>query len=134
MNNCRFATSIHILTVLASTKELVSSQYIAESVNVNRVVIRKEMSNLVSCGLIESKEGKGGGSKLARSPKQIRLSEIYGAVKQLPLLGRSNDTNAKCPIGKQMNKYIDELYKEAEETLLKKLNKITLADFVGQFR
>ncbi|MGZ3883667.1 MAG: RrF2 family transcriptional regulator [Bacteroidia bacterium] len=134
MNNVRFATSIHILTVLAMSDELVSSEYISESVNVNSAIIRKEMGRLRDCGLIESREGKGGGSRLARPPKRIRLSEIYAAVKHIPILGRSNDPNPKCPIGKQMNKQIDDLYAEAEKTLIRTLDKMTLADFAEPFK
>jgi Rrf2 family protein len=134
MNNGRLATSLHILTVLAfKDKEPVSSAYIAESVNVNAAIIRKELCKLKQTGLIECKEGKGGGSKLAKPAKHIRLSEIYDSVKNNAILGRSNDTNHKCPIGKQMNKRLDELYNEAEEALVKKLHKITLADFISQF-
>lgn len=133
MNNVRFATSIHILTILALSDEVVTSDYIAESVNVNSVIIRKEISNLRTFGLIESREGKGGGSTLARPAGRIKLSEIYEAVKQAPLLGRSNKTSKKCPIGKEMNAHIEALYEKAENKLVKSLSKMTLADFAGRF-
>ena len=134
MNNVRFATAMHILTLLAMQPgELMSSEYIAGSINVNAAVVRKELSNLRNCGLVESKEGKGGGSMLAKPADQILLSDIYQVVRQSSLLGRSNDPNPACPVGKQINAHLEELYSEAEQALIQKLGKKTLADFTNQF-
>lgn len=135
MRNVRFATSLHILLLLNHKKdELLSSEYIASSININPVLVRKELSNLRSHGLIDCKEGKGGGSRLARSASKILLSEVYKAVRQEPLLGRFNSPNTDCAIGKQMNTHIASLYAEAEEVLNEKLAQITLADFSKQFK
>lgn len=135
MRNVRFATSLHILLLLDHMKgELVSSESIASSININPVLVRKELSNLRNYGLIDCKEGKGGGSRLARSASKIFLSDIFQAVRQEPLLGRFNNPNADCAIGKQMNTHIANLYAEAEEVLSGKLAQITLADFAKQFK
>lgn len=134
MSNVRFATAMHILTLLAMQPgELMSSEYIAGSINVNAAVVRKELSNLRNCGLVESKEGKGGGSMLAKPAEQILLSDIYQVVRQTSLLGRSNDPNPACPVGQQINAHLEELYSEAEQALIQKLGKKTLADFSKQF-
>lgn len=134
MNNVRFATSIHILTVLAMQEgEWVSSEYIAGSININPVLVRKEISNLRQFGLVESKEGKNGGSALAKPARQILLSDVYEAVQTNRLLGKSNMPNPACPVGKNINQHIDELYVEAEEALVKKLKKISLAAFKDKF-
>jgi Rrf2 family protein len=134
MNNGRLATSIHILTLLAMQKgELLSSEYIASSININPVLVRKEMSNLRQHGLIESKEGKGGGSTLAKPAKEIMLADVFRSVRQNPILGRSHDPNHKCPIGKQINEHIENLYSDAEEAMIKKLERISLYDFCKQF-
>src|SRR5437588_8335028 len=111
MNNGRLATSIHILTLLAMQKdELLSSEYIASSININPVLVRKELSNLRQHGLVESKEGKGGGSTLAKPAREIMLSDVFRSVRQNSILGRSHETNHKCPIGKQINEHIENLY------------------------
>lgn len=135
MNNVRFATALHILTLLATMKdELLSSGYIAGSVNVNAAVIRKEISNLKACGLVESKEGKGGGSTLARPASRIKLSEIYKAVRQVPVLGRANTPNPKCPVGREVNKHLEELYAETDNYVIRKLSVMTLEEFTLKFR
>lgn len=135
MRNVRFATSLHILLLLEHLQEeLVSSEYIAGSININPVLVRKEISNLRSHGMVESKEGKGGGSKLAKSPSAIFLSDVYRAVRQEPLLGRSNHPNPDCEIGRQINTHICHLYTEAEEVLVNKLASISLSDFAQAFK
>jgi len=134
MNNGRFATSIHILTLLASQEGAwLSSDYIAGSININAVLVRKEIMNLRARGFIVSKEGKGGGSMLAMSPKKILLSDVFTSTRQSRLLGRTNDPNDNCPIGRQINKHIDELFEAAEQAMLHKLSKTTLADFCARF-
>ena len=135
MYNVKFATSLHILTLLCSADgEWLTSDYIAGSVNVHPAIIRKEISNLREYGLVISKEGKGGGSALAKPAKEIKLSDIYNAVmQQQSLLGRINNPNPACPIGKIINKHLDNLYVDAENALVQKLSKTNLLNFTKQF-
>ncbi|WP_143307390.1 Rrf2 family transcriptional regulator [Chitinophaga vietnamensis] len=135
MNNGRFPISLHILTLLARANgELLSSDYIAGSINCNPVLVRKEISNLRNRGLVESKEGKNGGATLAKPANHIQLSEVYHAVQQASLLGNSRNTpNPDCAVGKQINAHLESLYAEIESALVRKLDKLTLADFSRQF-
>lgn len=136
MYNVRFATSLHILTLLCNSgEELLSSEYIGGSVNVNAAIIRKEISNLREHGLVISKEGKGGGTTLAKPAKSITLSDIYHAIMlHQSILGRVNNPNPACTIGKDINKHLDNLYSEAEAALIEKLSKTTLKNFTKQFK
>lgn len=136
MNNGRFATSIHILTLLEQAgDELLSSEYLASSININPVLVRKEVSNMRNHGLVATKEGKNGGSYLARPASQIRLAEIYKATRNESLLGyNKNDPNPACPVGRQINQHLDELYDIAELAVLQKLGDITLAEFCLRFK
>jgi Rrf2 family protein len=133
--NGRFPIAVHILTLLSKAEgELLSSDYIAGSININPALVRKEISNLRNHGLIISKEGKSGGYSLSKSPKQISLAVIYLAVKNQPVLGTAkNDPNPDCPIGKQINKNIDNLYADLDKTLLEKLGSISIENFSNQF-
>ncbi len=58
MNNAQFATAIHILTMLAITNKLLSSAYIAGSINANPAIVRKLISTLSSHALVITREGK----------------------------------------------------------------------------
>ncbi|MGN7821097.1 Rrf2 family transcriptional regulator [Chitinophaga varians] len=135
MNNARFPISLHILTLLAKENgTLLSSDYIAGSININPVLVRKEISNLRNHGMIESKEGKNGGATLAKPATAILLSDVYHAVQQTSLLGNSrNHPNPDCAVGKQINQHLDDLYKDIEGALLRKLENMTLADFADKF-
>ncbi len=136
MNNTRFATAIHILTLLATyPEEWLSSDYIAGSININPVVVRKELLVLNKAGLIISKKGKEGGVQLAKPGNQILLSDIYNAVKNTEVLGKRNQhTNPKCPIGKQINNKLKDLYLETDMLLYNALAQKTLAGFCRTFK
>jgi len=133
--NGRYPIALHILTLLAKTdQELLSSEYIAGSININPALARKEISNLRKHSFIESKEGKGGGYSLAMPASQITLADIYRAVKDSHVLGVAKNTpNPDCPIGKQINQNIEQLYNELDTAFIVKLETKTLEDFSNQF-
>ncbi|MCW9705446.1 Rrf2 family transcriptional regulator [Fodinibius salsisoli] len=135
MNNTRFAIAIHILTLLDhSGKERLSSKYLAGSINANAAMVRKELSNLNAHGLVESKAGKYGGSSLAKPADAIKLSDVYRAVRQTPALGSKRDhPNPHCPVGKEINDHLSDLYQETEDILMSRLGERTLAEFSRQF-
>jgi Rrf2 family protein len=135
MNSSRFSVSIHILTLLAREEgEILSSDYIAGSININPAMVRKELINLRKHSMIGSKEGKNGGVYLSRPPGEIYLSDIYQAVNQMDLLGKSkNKPNPHCQVGKQINTHLKNLYAEAEKALVSQLGRVTLKKFARQF-
>jgi Rrf2 family protein len=133
MNNIQFATALHILTLLALTKDHVSSAYIAGSIGINPAMVRKSLSTLSKHELVITREGKGGGSSLAKPAKQILLADIYKAVNTAPLLGKSNRTNSDCRVGNQINTHLHNLYVKADNSLINQLRSISLADFCNQF-
>jgi len=133
--NGQFNIAVHVLTLLNKAgDELLSSEYIAASINMNPALLRKEISNLRKQGLVTSKEGKNGGYSLGKPAQLIKLSDVYMAIKHQPVLGYAkNMPHPDCPVGKQINKHIDSLYKEMENTLLNKLGTVTLAEFGKKF-
>ena len=133
--NGRFAISMHILTLLAKANgEWLTSDFIAGSININPVLVRKEISNLRNKGLVISREGKNGGSLLAKPAQQIRVSDVFLATRQGAFLGTARNTpNPDCPVGKQINRHLDNLYEEAENALIQKLGDSTLDDFSQKF-
>lgn len=135
MNNGRFAIALHILVLLEKAKgELVSSEWLAGSININPAMVRKELINLRQHGFVQSKEGKNGGSTLAKSTTNITLGNIYESVRQLSLLGHQKNTpNPQCPVGKDINNHLDSLYNDTERVLIEQLNKQSLADFSTKF-
>ena len=135
MNNGRFSISLHILTLLDQAKgEVLTSDYIAGSININPVLVRKEIANLRKHGFVESKEGKGGGALLAKSAALINLGEVYRSVKHKSVLGESkNEPNPACRVGRQIGAHLEDLYSAAENALISNLATQTLADFSKKF-
>ncbi|WP_231465060.1 MULTISPECIES: Rrf2 family transcriptional regulator [unclassified Pedobacter] len=136
MISSRFPISLHILTLLDDANgAVVSSDYLAGSININPVLVRKEIMNLRKHGFVDSKEGKGGGSFLAKSASDINLGDVYKSLRNQNILGQSkNEPNPKCPIGKQINQHLNTLYSDAENALVDNLSKQSLADFASKFK
>jgi DNA-binding IscR family transcriptional regulator len=135
MNNTRFATVIHILTILAKhPDEWLSSDWISDSININPVIVRKELGILQSQGWVISRKGKEGGSMLHVPSEQISLADIYKTVKNSDVLGKKNlKLNPACPIGKSINQELETLFAETDELVMVSLRQKTLKDFAGQF-
>ncbi len=135
MNNTRFATIIHILTLLAKCPdEWLSSDWIAGSIQINPVIVRKELGLLQEQGWVVSKKGKEGGSMLNASSCEISLADIYKAVKNTNVLGKKNSSpNPKCPIGRDINNKLESLFDETDEIVYNALLQRTLKSFVEQF-
>ncbi|KAA2217688.1 Rrf2 family transcriptional regulator [Chryseobacterium sediminis] len=135
MNNTRFATAIHIMTLLAkSPQEWLTSEWIAGSINVNPVIIRKEISVLREAGMIISRQGKEGGSQLGKNAELITISEIYKAVKNTEVLGKKNQNpNPACSVGKEINVHLNTLFEETDQLVVKFLGDKSLQEFTDQF-
>ena len=134
MNNLRFSTAVHILVLLDKNRgEFITSDFIAGSITVNPVVVRREIKLLREAGYIEAKKGKIGGNKLGIDPKQILLGDLYKLVNKDSMLGNMNHPNSDCPIGKQMNSLLDVLFDDTDKNLVTLLNKQSIQDFSNQF-
>ncbi|UWX59096.1 Rrf2 family transcriptional regulator [Chryseobacterium oranimense] len=135
MNNTRFATAIHIMTLLAkSPQEWLTSEWIAGSININPAIVRKEISVLREAGLIISRQGKEGGSQLGKTAEQISISEIYRAVKNTEVLGKKNQNpNPACSVGKEINTHLNTLFEETDQLVTQFLGDKSLKEFSEQF-
>jgi len=136
MNNTRFATAIHIMTLLAeSPQDWLTSEWLAGSININPVIVRKELSVLREAGLISSRQGKEGGSRLAKNADAIKISEIYLAVKNTEVLGKKNNNpNPACPVGKEINQHLNALFSETDQLVLNFLGDKSLKEFSDRFK
>ncbi|MEO6173874.1 MAG: Rrf2 family transcriptional regulator [Flavobacterium circumlabens] len=131
----KFAITIHILTLLTKfPNDFLSSEFIAGSMNLNPVLVRKEIANLKAHHIVESKEGKNGGTKLLKEASDITLKEIFELTFDNINLGYAkNQPNPDCPVGKKVNQNLSELYADINEKVGLQLKKITLEDFSSQF-
>ena len=127
---------MHIMTFLARySDEWITSAHLARSVSINPALIRKELTDLKAHSLIESKEGRHGGVKLARPADQILLAEIFNIIKGRDhiLEFSKNEGNSDCPVGSQIKMKLDELYEDMDTVIAINLEKITLEAFKERF-
>jgi DNA-binding IscR family transcriptional regulator len=136
MTDSRLTISIHILTLLAGIpNEWISSDFIAGSININPVLVRKEVANLKKAGFIESKEGKGGGSRLAKKPSEISFDLIYGALYDCcSFKTYNNQPNPQCPIGNKIEEKLINVYIGAEQAFIEELKKTNIENFLKEFK
>ena len=77
----RFTIAIHMLTCMETFKEdyKITSDFLASSINVNPVIIRRILSQLRDAGMIEVKRGTGGASVI-KPLSEITFLDVYQAV------------------------------------------------------
>ena len=133
----RFTVAVHTLLVINTFQDKVktTSEFIASSVNVNPVVIRRTMQSLKAAGMIDVKAGSGG-ARLARRPEDITLFDVYSAVDSVEgdLFHFHGNPNPACPVGRNIHAVLDVKLQEAQAALENRLKKTTLADLAGQIR
>lgn len=131
----KFAITLHILTLLSKfPDEYLSSDFLAGSMNLHPVLVRKEIANLKRNNIVESKEGKNGGTKLLIPAKDITLDTIFKLTFEKVSLGFSkNDPNPNCPVGKQINQNLQSLYDDINVKISNQLHGISLMDFEKKF-
>jgi len=126
--NSQFSMAVHVLSMLARSKdENLKSDYIAKSVNTNAVVIRRLLGQLSHAKLVTSQTGANGGTRLARCPNEINLSEIYKAVNCGDVFAlHAKSPNKDCPVGKNIEAVLCCLQKEIDKGIEEKLSKYSL--------
>ncbi len=133
----KLSVGIHILTIFAlKPDEPLTSEFIAESVNTNPVVIRRLLGSLRAAGIVESKTGVGGGWSLLVDPERITLLDILRAVEpqdEIFALHR-NEPNPECPCGLHIQSVLTEVYDEVQDGMTRQLAGITIACISGKIK
>ena len=130
----RFTIGVHVLLCIAYFKdEKVTSNFIAASVNVNPVIIRRTLGQLKAAGLVTVEAGVGGAS-LARAPKDITLLDVFDAVEAAPdgMFSFHEHPNPACPVGGSVHSVLDGRLLSAQNALRADLRKTTLADLLSE--
>lgn len=137
MINSRFTVAVHVLALLGFGRERfpeksVTSEFAAESVNTNPVVIRRILGSLREAGLVTSQPGPNGGWFLERDPEKITLRDVYQAVADEPLFSMHHrQPSASCVIGGNIQQALHTYFCEAEKAMEDKLSQKTVADVMN---
>ena len=131
----RFTIAIHIFACIDTFEKdyKITSDFLANSVNVNPVVIRRLLVQLKAAGLIAVQRGSGGAS-IAKPLEEITFLDIYRAVEgEKPLLHLDIDTNPECGVGIHVQLAIGDFYREIQDAAEQKMAAITLQDIIDRY-
>ena len=126
----RFTIAVHMLLCMDVFQEeyKVTSEFMAFSIGVNPVIVRKLLSQLKDAGLAEVRRGPGGAVP-ARPLAEITLLDIYRAVDCIgenTLFHFHKNPNPDCPVGKNIHRILDGRLAQVQDAMERELESITL--------
>ncbi len=131
----RFTVAVHTLLVLYkfADSQKTTSEFIASSVNVNPVVIRRTLLSLKAAGMIEVKAGSGG-ARIVKNLKEITLYDVFKAVDSVDgdLFHFHENPNPACPVGKTIHAVLDGHLADAQRAMENSLKGVTLYDLAEE--
>ncbi len=134
----RFTIAIHILVCLETFQDEYkqTSEFLASSVNVNPVVIRRLLRQLKAAGLVTVVRGSGGAST-AKPPEEITLLDVYQAVDCISdgeLFHFHENPNPECPVGQNIHAVLDDKLDRIQSAMEAEMRSITIADIAAETR
>lgn len=134
----RFTIAIHMLACMEAFKGeyKVTSEFLASSINVNPVIIRRILSQLRDAGIVEVRRGTGGAAP-AKPLQEITLLDVYRAVdcvEENNLFHFHENPNVNCPVGKNIHNILDGRLLQVQEAMERELQAITLADVMADLK
>ena len=133
----RLTVALHTLAVAEYFKgtQKTTSDFIAASVGVNPVVIRRILICLREAGLVDVARGSGGVS-LKKRPEDITMLDVYRAVDCVGsdgLFHFHENPNPACPVGGRIHSALDGVLSGAQRAMEDNLSQTTLADVMKSF-
>lgn len=130
----RFTIAIHILICIEIFKDerKITSEFLASSVNVNPVVIRRLLQQLKAGKIVNVTRGSGG-AEIAKPINEVTLLDIYNAVECVEdgeLFHFHENPNNLCPVGKNIRKIINPKLDLIQQAMENEMKSITLADIM----
>lgn len=128
----RFTIAVHMFACMDEFKDeyKITSDFLASSINVNPVIIRKLLSQLKEAGLIDVKRGPGGAT-ITKPLEEITFLDIYRAVdcvEENTLFHFHENPNPDCPVGRNIHNILDDKLIRVQSAMEQELGSITLAE------
>ena len=131
----RFTIALHIFACMEifGSDYKITSDFLASSIHVNPVIIRKLLSQLKNAGLIEVARGTGG-AKAVRPIEEITFYDVYLAVDLLEegeLFHFHDNPNSACPVGRNIHAVLDDKLSDIQKAMENEMKKYSVADVVA---
>jgi DNA-binding IscR family transcriptional regulator len=131
----RFAIAIHIMSLIGSDmgREM-TSEWIANSVGVNPVIVRNVTGMLRRAGLVRTHRGVAG-ARPARPLSEINLLELFKAVElESEIFSIHPRPSADCAVGSHIKSALTRAFGDAQMAMEDRLAKITMEDVLRDVR
>ncbi|WP_456272470.1 RrF2 family transcriptional regulator [Bacillus sp. AK031] len=125
-----FGMAIQALVVLANNEGLCPSGELAEKLDSKSVFLRKILRHLVKEELIQAKEGRDGGYFLVKDPEDIKLSDVYDAMKSETFPKGFFNVESKECFAPSTRESLFELRDEMESWVVNGLQQKTIKDLM----
>ncbi|MDO4327507.1 MAG: Rrf2 family transcriptional regulator [bacterium] len=134
----RFTIAIHIFACMETFggEYKITSDFLASSIHVNPVIIRKILLQLKNAGLIQVARGTGG-TTAARPIEEITFYDVYLAVDLLEdgdLFHFHENPNPACPVGRNIHNALDGRLADIQHAMENEMKKYTIADVVKDIK
>lgn len=134
----RLTIALHIFACIDTFKDeyKLTSEFLAGSVNVNPVIIRRVLSQLKAAGLITVNRGSGG-CEIAKPLKKITVFDVYRAVECVDedsLFHFHENPNPDCPVGRNIHKALDGKLEKIQRAMENEMKSITLSEIAKDVR
>lgn len=131
----RFTIALHVFACIDTFQDShkLTSDFIAGSVNVNPVVIRRILQQLKAADLVTVARGTGG-CKIAKPLEDITFLDVYNAVECVEsgeLFHFHENPNPNCPVGRNIHYVLDDKLKRIQSAMENEMTKITIADVIA---
>ena len=133
----RFTIATHMLIIIAlkgKESKGQTSDFLAASVGVNPVIIRKTLSQLKKAELISVARGTGG-TEIVKELKDISLLDVYQAVECLGKTGQlfsfHDNPNPNCPVGAHIHDVLDQKLERIQQAMEAELGQTSLEQVVA---
>ena len=133
----RFTIALHILICIEEFKNdyKITSDFLASSINVNPVIIRRILQKLKSAGIITVARGNVGNIEINRDLKDITFYDVYKAVDCVDdegLFHFHENPNPLCPVGRNIHNVLDKRLDVIQQAMENEMKKSTLADIINE--
>ena len=122
--------ALRALVYLARVGERVTADRISTEAHVPRRLLARILARLSHAGLVQSEQGRGGGSRLARPAGEITLREAVEAVEGPFGVVRCIMEDRACGEGAPCA--LHEAWKEGQRTILEYLGTQTIEEFISR--
>ena len=128
----RFTVAVHIFSCMGhfGRDRRVTSDFLASSIGINPVVVRKILSMLHAAGLIDVARGTGGRT-LRKAPAEISFLDIFNALGLIAagtLFHFHENPCPQCPVGANIHAVLDGRLAGVQRAMEAELQKSTVQD------